>query len=171
MATTNLDVVGFEDSVVNYPVTGETIDQIAKSMHEHTIAPDGFNFYTLHHHSMFRNARGILFVYQIVVVKPEWNRKGGGAEVEREWDRYVNATIGHENGHVKLFSTAYRRIRELGQVECISDILAFAKRCSDRYDSETDHGRLEGARIGSTINPTDFSELINSLVREIENAT
>jgi hypothetical protein len=168
---TNLDVVGFEDRVVTYLVTGKTIEQIDKSMRERTIAPNGFYFYTLYHHSTFKNIRGILLVYQIVVIKPEWNRKGGGADVEGEWNRYMNAGNSHENGHVKMYSTAFRRLKELAQAERVTDILALAQRNTDRYDLETDHGRLEGARIGSTINPTDFSERVNLLVKEIEDAT
>lgn len=168
---THLDVIGFEDRAITYPVVGKSVEAIKRSMAERTIVPTGDCFTTLHHCYSFPSVRGLLLLYQIVVIKPEWNRKGAGKEVEKEWDRYMTAATDHENRHVKIYSTAYRRLKELGQAERAADIVALGQKYNERYDSETDHGRLEGARIGSTVEPTDFSELVNQFVKEIERAT
>jgi hypothetical protein len=168
----NLDVIGFEDRIVTYTVVGGTIEEIDRSMSERTIAPHGFYAYTLHHNSMgfFRNKRGVLLAYQIVVIKPDWNRKGARREVEVEWNRFMRATDIHERGHIKIYSAAYKRIKQIADVGRIDPILGLAQNNTDRYDTATDHGALQGARIGSKVTPQDFTGLVDSLAAEISQA-
>jgi len=166
----SVDIIGFYDRIASYQVYGKTVKELDRNMRERTICPDGHYSYTLWHYYNFRNNRGRLLVYQIVMIRPKWNKKGSTKDVEQEWDRYMKATDIHEQGHLMIFRAGFNRIKQIGHVDKIDNILQLAQHSSNRYDAETDHGALQGDRIGSTVTPKDFTGLINSLVSEIERA-
>ena len=103
---------------------------------------------------------------QIRYTLPKWvSSKNTGNSLRDEWKRYMAATTLHEQGHSaigvaaakemvrlvnsKKWSAANgKELRALLDKECEAILKQFRDR-EVRYDVETDHGRTQGARIGS----------------------
>jgi predicted secreted Zn-dependent protease len=86
---------------------------------------------------------------------PRWTGYTGALAAEqREWDRFYEALLAHERGHLALVVEHLCNIdqRMVGQSEAGArgtwqDALDALRAASDAYDAETDHGRSTGTII------------------------
>lgn len=89
------------------------------------------------------------------ITVPRWTGYAGAIEAEqREWDRFSEALLAHERGHVALVTEHLCNIdqRMIGETEqgaraIWQDALDSLRAASDAYDVETDHGRNNGTII------------------------
>ena len=95
----------------------------------------------------------------IAITMPKWKGAKKLSEAAKaEWDRFYQALLDHENGHVDL---VHEHLADLGEsligktteeanaacAEAMTDL----QTDSDEYDVDTDHGRNEGTIIDTSI--------------------
>ncbi len=99
----------------------------------------------------------------VTITLPKWVGYGNaGSRDKREWDRFYQILVAHENGHKALAVEAGEKVEQeilsMGPKENCTLLKRAANRLgqkiieeynarSERYDRETDHGKKPGAKI------------------------
>jgi len=95
----------------------------------------------------------------ITITMPKWKGAKKLSEAAKaEWDRFYQALLDHENGHVDLVhehleglgESLIGKTTEEAETAC-AEAMADLQTASDDYDVETDHGRNEGTIIDISI--------------------
>jgi hypothetical protein len=166
---THLEVHG-SSSVKTYSVAGGSLEKIRESMRELTPNKDGHPSFTTYSWQSVGGREGKLVTYGVLTTLPEWDGRGASDEDALEWKRYSQAARIHENGHETVILAAFDRLRELGDDRHIDALIGkdgLADTETIEYDSATDDGASQGARLGSSVEPEDASALISSMVKVI----
>jgi hypothetical protein len=139
-------------------------------MRELTPNEDGHPSFTTYSWQSANGPSGKLVTYSILTTLPEWDGKGASNEDALEWKRYSQAARIHEKGHETIVLAAFNRLGELGDDRYIDALIGkdgLADTEALEYDSATDDGASQGARLGSNVEPEDASALISSMVKVI----
>jgi len=139
-------------------------------MRELTPNENGHPSFTTYSWQSVNGPSGKLVTYSILTTLPEWDGKGASNEDVLEWKRYSQAARIHENGHETIILAAFNRLGELGDDRYIDALIGkdgLADTETLEYDSATDDGASQGARLGSKDEPEDASGLIHSMVKVI----
>jgi predicted secreted Zn-dependent protease len=95
----------------------------------------------------------------ITITMPKWKGAKKLSEAAKaEWDRFYQALLDHENGHVERVHTHLTGLgesligmtTEQANAEC-TKVMTELQTDSDEYDVDTDHGRNEGTIIDTSI--------------------
>ncbi len=103
----------------------------------------------------------------MTVFLPRWRSGSAPAVIEEEWERFSANLCQHEINHLRIFEKAINRTDCESPAE-LTRIISSATATSDQYDKLTDHGRLEGASLGSKIEKRDFSSWLESALLKID---
>jgi hypothetical protein len=139
-------------------------------MREMTPDEDGHPSSTTYSWESTYGPKGRLVTYSIVTTLPEWDGKGAAAEDVLSWERYLQAARTHQKGHETIILAAFNRLKQLGDDQYLDALIGkdgLADTEGVEYESATDYGASQGARLGSIEMPEDASALINSMVKVI----
>lgn len=90
---------------------------------------------------------------------PQWSRYSSASQAEKdEWDRFFASLQAHEQGHIELVMRHLDHVDEQlvgksvdGAAEAWQSTLDALLSASREYDSQTDHGRSQGATIDISV--------------------
>lgn len=152
---------------IYYNITGTSLEEITTSIRNNTIVPGGSAATTQWSHQRRQTENGDAIIHNVTVFLPRWRSESSPADVREEWERFSTNLCQHEINHLKLFEEAINKTECESPAE-LTRIISFATAASDQYDTLTDHGRLEGASLGSKIGGRDFSGWLDSALKEID---
>ena len=140
--------------------------------------------------------RNITWRIETTITLPTWIGYGEACdEVKEEWDRFISALRGHEEGHDTIAENALENANPLATIssdkksDCDPDtavhkawddadekydaecarLRGVVAQASDQHDTDTDHGATQGATLDTSITcPEEPEEQIDELIDDLE---
>lgn len=156
-----------------YPVEGATFHALRDSLNRN--GPHGFHAYTAWHVSWQYDyapspkqcgLTNIQVTQTANITFPEWNRPlSASSPLQQAWQRYANALMEHELGHVKHGQLAKQAIEaHLKELSPATNCKAISRKANagaykilhhyqtedKNYDRQTQHGKTQGAWFTKT---------------------
>jgi predicted secreted Zn-dependent protease len=152
MTLVSLDDIN-NSEIVFYKVKGKTRKEILKSMEKNTPVVKKFFGQTVRTWNYKCNN----LTYSNKVTMPKWDDKNASDEVKEYWEKFYNALILHEQGHVDITINEFNKAIDLAKNKSCKEAESIFKksiseieRLQTEYDKETDHGINQGAVFGYT---------------------
>ena len=152
---------------IYYDITGTSLEEITTSIRNNTMVPGGSAATTQWSHERRQTESGDAIVHNVTVFLPRWRSGSSPADVGEEWERFSTNLCQHEINHLRIFEKAINKIECESPAE-LTRIISITNEISDQYDNLTDHGRLEGASLGSKVERRDFSSWLDSALIKID---
>jgi predicted secreted Zn-dependent protease len=132
--------------LVKYNISGSTTEQLRNEMNRK--GPHGYHGYTEWNFNW--NCKEIKATCTVTL--PYWESGESTPELQKKYREYWNKLARHEQGHVDIVTKNLDATKKLTEkMDCIHANLAWARMLqlinseSSKYDSNTDHGKKQGA--------------------------